>query len=143
MRTLDPRGPAHDIVLAPDTADVFVTYWQSGVVARIRTGGARVLWRRTVGTEVHHLAFDAFNGRRLWATDRAGPVLLLSARTGRRCGRFGGCPGPHHVAIASARSAVVACNSAGTLAVFDASAGLIRTIPVGAGPHGVAIAFVP
>jgi DNA-binding beta-propeller fold protein YncE len=143
MGTLDPRGPAHDIVRAPDTADVFVTYWESGVVARIRTGNARVLWRRTVGTETHHLAFDAFSGRRLWVTDRAGRLLLLAAANGAVLRRFGGCAGPHHVAVATGRRAVVACNTPGTVAVFDDRAGLVRTIAVGRGPHGIAVARVP
>jgi DNA-binding beta-propeller fold protein YncE len=141
--TLDPRGAAHDIVRAPDTADVFVTYWQSGVLARIRTGGARVLWRRRVGTETHHLAFDSYSGRRLWVTDRADRILLLSAENGVVLERFRGCPGPHHVAVATARRAVVACNTAGTVAVFDDRTGLVRTIAVGRGPHGVAIARLP
>lgn len=136
-------GAAHDAVFAPDTEDVFVTYWQAGVVARIRTGGARVLWRRTVGTETHHLAFDGFSGRRLWVTDRAGRVLLLSAGNGAVLKRFRGCPGPHHVAVASARRAVVACNASGAAAVFDDRAGLVRSISVGRGPHGIATARVP
>jgi DNA-binding beta-propeller fold protein YncE len=141
--TLDPRGAAHDIVRAPDTADVFVTYWESGVVARIRTGGARVLWRRSVGTETHHLAFDGYSGRRLWVTDRAGRILLLSAGNGAVLRRFRGCAGPHHVAVATARRAVVACNTAGAVAVFDDRAGLVRTIAVGRGPHGIDTARVP
>lgn len=141
--TLDAGGAAHDAVFAPDTADVFVTYWQAGVVARIRTGGARVLWRRTVGTETHHLAFDYYNGQRLWVTDRAGRVLLLSAANGAVLKRFGGCAGPHHVAVATARRAVVACNTAGTVAVFDDRAGLVRTVAVGRGPHGIDAARVP
>lgn len=141
--SLDARGAAHDAVFAPDTADVFVTYWEAGFVARIRTGGARVLWRRTVGTETHHLAFDGYSGGRLWVTDRADRVLLLAARNGAVLRRFRGCAGPHHVAVATARRAVVACNTAGTVAVFDDRAGLARTIPVGRGPHGIAVARVP
>lgn len=139
---LDVGGAAHDIVKVPDTADVFVTYWAAGVVARYRIGG-RLLWRRTVGTETHHLAFDGYSGQRLWVTDRAGRVLLLNARTGAVLERFRGCAGPHHVAVATARRAVVACNSAGTVGVFDDRAGLVRSIAVGRGPHGIAAARVP
>lgn len=141
--TLDARGAAHDVVRMPDTADVFVTYWQAGIVARLRRGGARVLWRRAVGTETHHLAVDVYSGQRLWVTDRPGRVLLLSARSGAVLQRFGGCAGPHHVAVATARRAVVACNSAGTVGVFDDRAGLVRSIAVGRGPHGIAAARVP
>jgi DNA-binding beta-propeller fold protein YncE len=144
--TLATGGPAHDIDRAPDTADVFVTFWESGVVARIRTGGGRndrLLWRRQVGTVTHHLAFDSYSGRRLWVSDRAGRVLLLSADTGRTLRSFVGCPGPHHVAVLSNRAAVVACNARGTLAVFDAANGRLRSLPVGRGPHDLAVVQVP
>ncbi|RDI73912.1 hypothetical protein Gocc_2476 [Gaiella occulta] len=143
--TLAAGGAAHDIDRAPDTADVFVTFWESGVVTRIRTGGriGRVLWRRRVGTLTHHLAFDPYSGRRLWVTDRAGRVLLLSADTGRTLRSFTGCPGPHHVAVLSSRAAVVACNASGTLAVFDAARGRVRSLPVGQGPHDLAVVQVP
>lgn len=141
--SLDAGGAAHDAVFVPDTADVIVTYWESGTVARLRTGRRTPLWRRDVGTETHHLAFDAYSGRRLWVTDRAGRVLLLDARTGRTLRRFAGCAGPHHVAVATPRRAAVACNSAGTVAVFDDRRGRVRTIAVGRGPHGIATARVP
>jgi DNA-binding beta-propeller fold protein YncE len=144
-RTLPAEGPAHDIERAPDTADVFVTYWDSGVVARLRTGvgAGRTLWRRRVGTVTHHLAFDPYSGRRLWVSDRAGLVLLLSADTGRTLRSFGGCPGPHRVAVLSSRAAVAACNASGTLAVFEATNGRVRSLPVGHGPHDVAVVQVP
>jgi len=140
---LDPGGAAHDAVFAPDTADVFVTYWESGTIARLRTGRETPLWRRSVGSVTHHLAFDGFSGQRLWVTDRAGRVLLLSARNGAVLRRFGGCAGPHHVAVATPRRAAVACNTAGTVGIFDDRAGIVRTVAVGRGPHGIAAARVP
>ena len=142
-RSLDAGGAAHDAVSAPDTADVFVTYWESGTVARLRTGRRAPLWRRSVGSVTHHLAFDSYSGQRLWVSDRAGRVLLLSAANGAVLKRFGGCAGPHHVAVATARRVAVACNAAGTVAVFDDRAGLVRTVAVGRGPHGIAAARVP
>ncbi len=143
--TLAAGGAAHDIDRAPDTADVFVTYWDSGVVARLRTGvgGGRTLWRRRAGTVTHHLAFDPYCGHRLWVTDRASRVLLLSADTGRTLRSFAGCPGPHHVAVLSSRSAVAACNASDTLAVFDATNARVRSLSVGRGPHDVAVVQVP
>lgn len=141
--TLDASGAAHDVVKVPDTADVFVTYWGAGTVARLRLGGAQLLWRRAVGTEIHHLAFDGYSGQRLWVTDRAGRLLLLNARTGSVLERFGGCAGPHHVAVVTGRRAVAACNDTGTVGVFDDRAGLVRSIAVGRGPHGIAAARVP
>lgn len=140
---LDAGGAAHDAVFAPDTADVFVTYWESGTVARLRTGRRAPLWRRSAGSVTHHLAFDVFDGQRLWVTDRAGRVLLLSARNGAVLRRFGGCAGPHHVAVATPRRAAVACNTAGTVGIFDDRAGIVRSVAVGRGPHGIAAARVP
>jgi DNA-binding beta-propeller fold protein YncE len=140
---LDAGGAAHDAVFAPDTADVFVRYWDSGPIARLRTGRRTPLWRRSVGSVTHHLAFDVFNGQRLWVTDRAGRVLLISAGNGAVLQRFGGCAGPHHVAVATPRRAAVACNTAGTVGIFDDRAGLVRRVAVGRGPHGIATAQVP
>lgn len=141
--TVDAGGAAHDALTAPDTADIFVTFWESGTVARFRTGRKAPLWRRSVGSVTHHLAFDYYSGQRLWVSDRAGRVLLLDARTGGVLRRFGGCAGPHHVAVATASRAAVACNAAGTVAVFDDRAGIVRTVAVGRGPHGIAAARVP
>lgn len=144
-RGLAAGGPAHDVDRAPDTADVFVTYWGSGVVARLRTGGrfGWTVWRRRVGTQTHHLVFDPYSGHRLWVSDRVGRVLLLSADTGRTLRSFAGCVGPHHVAVLSGRAAVAACNTSGTLAVLDAARGRVRSLPVGRGPHDLAVVQVP
>jgi len=55
--TLAAGGPAHDIDHALDTADVFVTFWEYGVVARLRTGGRNGRVRSLpVGRGPHNVA---------------------------------------------------------------------------------------
>jgi protein MpaA len=133
-------GPAHDISRAPDTANVYVTYWNSGTWGGIDAGTGRLLFRRRAGDLIHHVQFDYFAGNRAWLTDHAdGRVLLASARTGRVLRTVAGCPGAHHVALARGRVAV-ACHDSGRLLVLDRSARKVRSIRVGRGLHGVAIA---
>ena len=136
-------GAPHDIVDQPDTATVYVSYWD-GRVGAIDVGRRRVLWRRRVGALIHHVEFDYFHGRRLWVSDHeAGRVLLLSSPRGRVLRRVGGCPGAHHVAVVSSRIALAACHDSGrVLMIFD-SGRRVRVIPVGRGLHGVAVAPVP
>jgi DNA-binding beta-propeller fold protein YncE len=138
-------GPAHDISEQPDSATAFVTYWGSGAVGAVDWGRGRVLWKRSVGDLVHHVQFDHVHGRRLWVTDhRTGDVLALSSWTGRVLRRLRGCPGAHHVHFGPGRGRVVAaCHDSGTILVFDPVSGTKTAIAVGAGPHGIAIAFVP
>ncbi len=68
-------------------------------------------------------------------SDRAGHMLLLAAGSARTLRSFAGCPGPHHVAVLSSRAAVAARSANGTLAVFDAASGRVRSLPVDRGPH--------
>jgi len=138
-------GPAHDIAEQPDSANAYVTSWNSGAVAAIDWGIGKVLWKRNVGRLVHHVAFDYFHGRRLWVTDHeTGQVLALSSRDGRVLRRLRGCPGAHHVHFGPGRGRIVAaCHDAGTILVLDPVSERSSRIPVGSGPHGVAVAFVP
>ncbi|MER3409527.1 MAG: hypothetical protein C4306_05360 [Thermoleophilia bacterium] len=104
----------------------------------------RLVWKRRVGSLVHHVQFDVLDGRRLWATDHAtGRTLLVSARTGRVLRTLRGCPGAHHVAIVGTAWVAVACHDADALAVYDTRTWRRRLVPLGAGPHGVAVAVVP
>jgi len=146
VRQLGVRGPAHDITSQPDSATFYVTYWGTGSVAAVDWTRGRVLWRRKVGTLVHHVQFDYFAGDRLWATDNmSGRVYLLSARNGRVLRTLSGCPGAHHVALGGLFSGVVvACHDADALAIYDTRSWRRKLVPVGSGPHGVAvIAAVP
>lgn len=136
-------GPAHDIANRPDTPEVFVTYWSSGVLGRIDWGRGRVLFERRLGTLTHHVAFDHYSGRRVWVTDHVGgKVLLVSADDGRILRTIGGCPGAHHVAMAGPGLAAIACHDSGRLLIHDVPRARTASIRVGHGLHGVAVALV-
>jgi YVTN family beta-propeller protein len=137
-------GPAHDISEQPDSANVYVTYWDEGAVGGVDWGRGRVLWKRPIGTLVHHVQVDHFRGWRLWATDhRRGRSYLLSARNGRVLRTLAGCPGAHHIAFGGTAWVVVACHDADTLAVYRTGSWRRSLVRAGGGPHGVAVAVVP
>ncbi len=143
VRRMAVGGPAHDISKQPDTANIYLTYWGSGVVGAVDGGRGRVLWRRQIGSLVHHVQFDYFHGRRLWVTDHeTGRAYLLSSRDGRILRSLGGCPGAHHVAF-TPRLAAFACHDSSSLLVYDTATARTRPIRVGAGPHGLAVAVRP
>jgi hypothetical protein len=83
--------------------------------------------------------------RRLWATDHAlGRAYLLSQRSGRPVQMLRGCPGAHHIDSGPGRGrVVVACHDNGSVLVYDPVRKQVDSIAVGAGPHGVAVAFTP
>jgi DNA-binding beta-propeller fold protein YncE len=140
----DARGPAHDITRQPDSENVYVTYWSSGAVAGLDLGRQRLLWRRSVGSLIHHVVFDYYNGQRLWVTDHeAGDLLALASRTGRLIRRLRGCSGAHHVAFVGTAWVVAACHDADALAVWNQRNWQRRLVPVGDGPHGVAEVVLP
>jgi DNA-binding beta-propeller fold protein YncE len=141
IQRLAAGGAPHDITKQPDTANVYVTYWGSGSVGALDWGRGKLLWRRRVGSVIHHVAFDYFNGQRLWATDNmTGRAYLLSARNGRLLRTLDACPGSaHHVALGGTAWVAVACNSAGALAVYSTRTWRRTLVPVGAGPHGVVV----
>lgn len=142
LRRVAAHGAPHDISHQPDSANVYITYWDSPFVGKI-DGRLRLIFRQRVGVNVHHVAFDYFHGRRLWVTDHAtGRILLLSARNGRVLRTQEGCPGVHHVALAPRRVAV-ACHDSGRLLVFTAGLRGLRSIRVGRGLHGVALVKSP
>jgi DNA-binding beta-propeller fold protein YncE len=143
-RQLAVGGPAHDIAKQPDTANVYITYWNSGLVAGVDWGQGRLLWRRQIGSLVHHVQFDYYAGNRLWATDHeTGRAYLLSAKNGRVLRKLSGCPGAHHIALGGTAWVALACHDADALAVYDTRSWRRRLVPVGGGPHGVAVAVLP
>jgi len=142
LRRLRVGGAPHDISKQPDTANVYVTYWDSGsvgasIVGQIhaypRTG--RLRRQERVGLLVHHVYVDTAG--RVWATDHLTGDVYLIGEMVRRV--FSGCPGAHHVALAGTTRVVVACHDANAIAVYDTATGRRTMIPVGAGPHGVAV----
>jgi len=144
LRGLSAGGRAHDISRQADTANAYVTYWSSGSVGAVDWGNERMLWRRSVGSLVHHVQFDHYSGRRLWATDHhAGEVIALSSRDGRVTRRLGGCAGAHHVTVVGGAHVVAACHDSDELGVWSQRTWKRRLVRVGDGPHGVAEVVLP
>lgn len=144
LRRLAAGGAAHDISEQGDTANAYVTYWDSGSVGAVDWGTERILWQRSVGSLIHHVQFDYHQGRRLWVTDHeSGDVLALTSRDGRVLRRLRGCPGAHHIALGGTAWVVAACHDADALAVWSQRTWQRRLIPVGDGPHGVAEIALP
>jgi hypothetical protein len=59
-------------------------------------------------------------------------------RSGRVLGRTSVGSSPHHVAAAGER-VLVAVHDRGRVAVVSRRGRLIATVPIGAGPHGIAV----
>jgi hypothetical protein len=144
-RRVPAGGAAHDITKQPDSATAYLTYWGSGDVGAVDWGRGHVLWRRRIGSVVHHVQFDPYAGDRLWATDNStGRAYLLSARDGRTLRTLAACPGSaHHLALGGTAWVTIACNGANALAVYSTRTWRRTLVPVGAGPHGVAVAVLP
>ena len=141
---LDVGGPAHDISKQPDSANAYVTYWGSGAVGAVDWGRGKLLWKRSVGSLIHHVQFDYYHGRRLWVTDHeTGEVLALSSRDGHVLRRLRGCDCAHHIALVGTAWVTVACHDADALAVWNTKSWQRRLIRVGDGPHGVAEVVLP
>jgi DNA-binding beta-propeller fold protein YncE len=138
-------GAAHDISHQPDSANVFVTYWNSTAVAGIDVGRRGIVFRKRLGTLLHHVQFDYFSGRHVWVTDHGGGrAFLVSTRTGRVERTVTDCPGAHHVALfPRSRRAAIACHDSGRLLLVDPASARRSSIEVGRGLHGVATAYVP
>jgi YVTN family beta-propeller protein len=134
---------AHDISFA--CGRVWVTYWNSGWVGAFNQLGRLVL-RRRVGNLVHHVQ-GGRGGRRVWFTDHVGDrASLFDACSGRRLGSFAVGAGPHHVAPATnSTRVVVASHDSGTITIIHRFVRRwhVRSVAVGRGLHGVAVAFVP
>lgn len=136
-------GGVLGIASQPHTSNAYVTYWSSGGVAAVNWGSKRTRWNRTVGSTLGELTY-AYSGR-VWVADpEAGKVISLRASNGRVLRRLRRCPGARGVHFGPGRGHIVAtCGEAGTLLVLDPVRERSSRIPVGGGPHGVAVAFVP
>ena len=137
VRYVDTHGRPHDILFAPD-GRVWVTDW-AGALHVFEGRRARLVRSIPLGVEAHHLDFTP-DGRFAWITDHGAQALFV-LRVGRvEVVERIAFPGePHHVTLLpTGRRVVVADHANGRLVVYDArSHDLLRTIPVGRGPHGV------
>jgi hypothetical protein len=144
FRHMEVGGAAEDISRAGDTAYAYVTYLGSGVVGALDWGQGRMLWRRSIGSDVRHIAVDYYHGRRLWATDHgAGDVLLLSSPNGRVLRRLHGCRGAEGLAFVGTAWIAAACNNAGVLAFWSQRTWQRHLVRVGDGPYAVAEVVLP
>lgn len=128
------RAP-HDVAVAPGGRTVWFTNWSSGVLTEASTTSRRPLAALAAGRETHHFAFG--DGL-LWVSDnRAGTLIRIDPGRRRVLGRTAVGPAPHH-AVVVAGDVLVAVHGSGRIAVVARGGSLVETIPVGAGPHGVA-----
>jgi DNA-binding beta-propeller fold protein YncE len=138
--TAEPGGAPHDLAFQRGTDRIWFSNWGSGTltVASARTG--RRLGVVAAGAEPHHFAFGLGS---LWVSDHgAGTLVRLDPRRRRVGGRTSVGPEPHHVAVAGSR-VLVAVHESGRVAIVNRRSRRVRSIPVGPGPHGIAVAQVP
>jgi DNA-binding beta-propeller fold protein YncE len=131
-----PLGIApHDVAFEPRGRRVWLSNWSSSLLTVASVRSRRRLATLQVGTEPHHFAFGLGC---LWASDNGGGALVRIDPDSRRIrGRTRLGPGPHHVAIAG-NNVLVAVNGSGRVAAVSARGRLLRTLRMGAGPHGIA-----
>jgi YVTN family beta-propeller protein len=138
-------GAPHDITFACRGDRVWITYWNSGMLGALDTFSRRLLFRERGGALVHHVQSYA-DGNHIWITDHTAnrARMLYGCVAGRILRTLPVGAGPHHVAIGPLRGRViVASHDSGTITVLDPAEKRIRTIGVGRGLHGVAVAVVP
>lgn len=137
-------GFVQSISKQPDTANVLVTFRDSGDVALVDWGRRRVVFRRAVAKGTRQVVMDAFHGRRAWVADSAGDrVLDVSTRDGRVRRALRGCAGAHSLAYIGTASIVATCPRSARLAVWSTRRSTVRLIRIGDKPAGVAIAILP
>ena len=131
----------HDISFEPTGLHVWLTYWNTRVIGRMRAYSRRgdIHRQEVVGTQPHHVLAT---GGAVWVTDHGAPrAFVLDPRGGRiRTVQTG--PAPHHVDVEAGVAVVV--GSTGTLTVYrEQTLARIRTIRLGEHLHGVALVFNP
>ena len=136
VRYVSSGKAPHDILFAPD-GKLWVSDWAGEVHVFSERG--RLLKTIPLGQEAHHLDFTP-NGRQAWITDHAAHrIFVLRTRNYSIRKRFRVDGAPHHIAItADGDRAVAADHDNGAVIVYNVNKlRRIRTIEVGAGPHGI------
>lgn len=120
FRHFPAGGAARETSRQADSAYAYVTYSHSGIVGALAWGTERLRWRRNVGTLLHDVAVDPYDGRSVWATDRAeGAVLALSRADGRVLRSLRGCAGARGIAFVGSAWVAAACRDASALAFWS------------------------
>lgn len=131
-------GPApHDVAIEPGGKRVWFSNFSSPLLTVASARRREPLGRLRAGDEPHHFEFGAGS---LWASDNGGGELLRIDPGSRRVhGRTAVGAAPHHLAVAG-RDVLVAVHGRGRLAVVSGKGRLVRSLEVGTGPHGIAVA---
>jgi DNA-binding beta-propeller fold protein YncE len=139
VRYLSTGRRPHDLIIGPD-GRAWVTDWDGSLEVYASSG--RLLREVALGQEAHHLAFTP-DGAQVWLTDSPGRlVFVVDTRSLRLAARLPLGGAPHHLAITGARAAV-ADHSNGTVVLLDVASGRrVGQVRVGAGPHGLAAAYL-
>ena len=133
--TARPGGAPHDIAFDQDGRAVWVSNWSSGRLTEISAVSSRQPAVLQPGREVHHFVFGLGC---VWASDNAtGRLLRIDPSRRRVLARVPVGAAPHHATVAGAQ-ALVAVHGTGRVAIVSAAGSLLRSIAVGAGPHGIA-----
>jgi YVTN family beta-propeller protein len=128
-------GAPHDLAFEPDGSRVWFSNWSSGRLTVVSASTRRRLAMVTAGSEPHHFVFGS---GALWVTDNdTGSVVRVNPRRRRVIGRTRVGAAPHHPATAGSQI-LVAVHGAGRVALVSSAGRLVRSVAVGAGPHGIA-----
>ena len=147
MPTVNTMMGPQDIKLAPDGSVYYIADSDSNGVWVLNGAATKVLRHIATGRGAHGLYLSR-DGKKLYVTNRLeGTVSVLDAYTGRKETKWvipgGGSPDMGNV-TADGKQLWVSGRYNNVVYVFDTDNGrLISTIPVGDGPHGLALMPIP
>jgi YVTN family beta-propeller protein len=147
MPTVNTMMGPQDIKLAPDGSVYYIADSDSNGVWVLNGAATKVLRHIATGRGAHGLYLSR-DGKKLYVTNRLeGTVSVLDAYTGRKETKWvipgGGSPDMGNV-TADGKQLWVSGRYNNVVYVFDTDNGrLISTIPVGDGPHGLALMPLP
>ncbi|MDQ3162511.1 MAG: hypothetical protein M3Q92_06725 [Actinomycetota bacterium] len=137
-------GVVRSVSERPDTADVLVSYGDSGSIARIDWGRRRVAFRRDVAGRTGDILVNFYTGDRVWVADEVeGRVRVAALRDGRILQSAEGCPGARALATVHRWRVVATCTRSASLIDWDTSTGQLRRTRLGGSPAGVAFTLLP
>lgn len=132
-------GPPHDLVVSPG-GELWATLDSTSQVEVRSAKDGRLLSRPTLDPAPHDIELDP-GGRRAWFSNWSSPLLTVASLPRRKpLGELDAGGERHHFAF-GAGSLWASDNAGGELLRIDPDANSVRErIPVGPGPHHVAVA---